>query len=573
MGTAANSGASLGPYLLHDILGEGAAGVVWRATKDGAPGEVALKLLRVEHLTPSRRRRVDREVRAVGRLCHPNVVPVKEHGRIDGVPYLAMELVDGPTLAARLRERRLSLQELSAVAVGVGRALEVAHRAGIVHRDVKPANVMLRKGMVRVEAIAMCDFGLAKLLDESGSPDPTTHEGAILGTPAYMAPEQGQGRVASTSADVYALGVVLFEAAAGRRPFEADSAVAYMIKHATAPVPSLAEWAAFLPEEGRRMIEACLKKEPGLRPGSAAEVARCFERWADALPPEGGPLGGGLRPRRRVVVSRRSATALSLAATLSLVVVALLGALQGPSVSKTTAAAELDGLALLWPSPNATRLGAGGARAEPAPSPLSPGSAPDGDPKRTIRLDGASVTEEKASSDSAPRAPAVSSRPPPTRAARRSRPTLPRRIPSAPVEQAAGASIAEPEAKPVAPATPSGAASVETVAAGSRLVPAASEPRQLGVAKLELRGGGSVARFESLLAARMDALGLCLSSEDGTVEVRLTIDFSGRADRIRVSGDGAREACLKSVLKTIRFPRPDVGMTELSFVLTRRVGV
>jgi tetratricopeptide (TPR) repeat protein len=221
----------IGRYRLLRILGIGASGVVYDALDPPLGRHVALKLLRpsADADETRRRERLVREGQAAARIAHPNVVTIYTVGAVGDRVYIAMELVDGPTLRGWLRAAPRSVREVATVLAQAGRGLQVAHRAGMVHRDFKPENVLVGSdGRVRVS-----DFGLARLDDEpvaaggSGSEHATvvtlTRTGALLGTPAYMAPEQLRGRPADTRSDAFAFAVTLHEALFGVRPFAGDS--------------------------------------------------------------------------------------------------------------------------------------------------------------------------------------------------------------------------------------------------------------------------------------------------------------------------------------------------------------
>ena len=216
-------GASIGRYLILEKLGEGGMGVVLAAYDPQLDRRVALKLLRAApgHLDDAMRERVLAEARALARVVHPNIVAVHDAGYDGDELFLVLELVEGATLRGWLEERRRTPREIRDVFVQAGRGLAAAHAAGLVHRDFKPDNVLVgRDGRVRV-----ADFGLARVIDVVGprpaaSADPTkTRTGALVGTPAYMAPEQHEGARVDARADQWAFCATLFEALHGTRPF------------------------------------------------------------------------------------------------------------------------------------------------------------------------------------------------------------------------------------------------------------------------------------------------------------------------------------------------------------------
>lgn len=262
-------------YEIIQSLGQGGTGGVFAAFDRKLGRRVALKILHSELTKRSGySRRFAREVRAIERIVHPNVVGILESGRdSDERAFIAMELVEGPSLGTYL-EASGPLPEpyFWGLVEGIAKALEAAHRLQIIHRDIKPDNVLIEGGIISPGRVLVCDFGLAKILEDASSSQLTTHEGAVMGTPAYMAPEQAQTGIVDARADVYSFGVVLYEAASGRRPFHADTALGFMMKHATALPTSLSE---VVPEASPAMVELidrCLAKDPRDRPQSMTEV-------------------------------------------------------------------------------------------------------------------------------------------------------------------------------------------------------------------------------------------------------------------------------------------------------------
>ena len=212
-------GARLGPYQLEVLLGEGGMGQVYRArdTRLGRP--VAIKLIRAERAQrPDFQIRFQREAQATAALNHPHICTLYDVGEQDGAPYLVMEYVEGQTLASRLREGPLPLDQLLRCAAEVSQALAVAHERGIIHRDLKPANLMLTAAGVKV-----LDFGLAKFTGVEAARMDATAAHTVLGTPAYMSPEQTRGEELDQRSDLFSFGCVLYEAATGVRPFRGSS--------------------------------------------------------------------------------------------------------------------------------------------------------------------------------------------------------------------------------------------------------------------------------------------------------------------------------------------------------------
>ena len=285
------------------LLAVGGMGEVWAARDLLLDRAVAVKVLGRALAGDGRAaERLRREARAAGRLEHPNIARVLDLGEHDGRPYLVMELLEGESLAARIdRAGPMPAAEAARVVAAVADALEAAHRAGVVHRDVKPGNVFLTSaGEVKV-----LDFGIA-----SAAGDAALTTGDLIGTAAYLAPERVLGHRATPAADIYALGVVLYELLAGHRPFEAGSEVELAMAHVNATPPPLGRAAPSAPPS---LVAACshaLAKDPSSRPSSAAAFAQLVRDpgvpspatlplpvgGAAAAPPVGcpGPVRGGV---------------------------------------------------------------------------------------------------------------------------------------------------------------------------------------------------------------------------------------------------------------------------------------
>jgi hypothetical protein len=256
-------------YRLDEIIASGGMGQVWRATDELLGRLVAIKVLHAGGLgggstgAEEFRERFRYEARNSAALSHPNIATVYDFGDDADHPYLVMELVEGQSLAQILAERgALPPEEVQSLLGQAALALQVAHNAGVVHRDVKPANIMVTpSGMVK-----LTDFGIARAAAGSG----LTRTGEVLGTPHYLAPEQAQGLPATAASDVYALGVVAHELLTGRRPFSGESMVATALAHVSQPPPELPD---SVPQPLRGTIMAALAKDPADRPGSAGELA------------------------------------------------------------------------------------------------------------------------------------------------------------------------------------------------------------------------------------------------------------------------------------------------------------
>jgi serine/threonine-protein kinase len=252
-------------------------GEVWEADDTVLGRRVAIKLLAEELAADSRAtRRFVREARATARLAHPNVARVYDFGRHGGVPFLVMELLEGETVAARLASGPFPPAEAARVAAAVADALDAAHRRGIVHRDVKPSNVMLTPG----GDVKVMDFGIAAAADETHS---TTGSG-LYATVAYVSPERVAGRPATPASDLYSLGAVLYELLCGRPPFTGGSPALVARAHLheqPEPVGRLAPW---VPARLAQACQVALAKGPARRPSSAAAFAT---RLRAAIPASG----------------------------------------------------------------------------------------------------------------------------------------------------------------------------------------------------------------------------------------------------------------------------------------------
>jgi serine/threonine-protein kinase len=256
-------------YRVGRLMGRGGMADVFEGVDERLGRPVAVKILRRPLLrNPDVRARFEQEARSAARLSHPNVVAVFDTGEDEGVPYLVMELLPGETLADHMADGPQDPDWMVRVAGDVLGALAAAHAAGVVHRDVKPGNILLgTDGCAKV-----ADFGIAKSAEAAAGPD-TTATGMLLGTPAYLAPERIDGQPATPRSDLYSLGVVLYEALAGRKPFEADTplGVANAIRHAD-PVP-LSSVRPDIEPSVAAAVERAMARDPVARFADAAEMA------------------------------------------------------------------------------------------------------------------------------------------------------------------------------------------------------------------------------------------------------------------------------------------------------------
>ena len=305
-----------GRYRLREVLGRGGMSVVWRADDDVLGREVAVKLLSAGLAgDPDHQRQIRDEARSVARLRHANVVAVYDYGEFTDrghtLSYVVMELVDGRTLADMLTAGRLPWKVATLIGAQVAAALAAAHADGIVHRDVKPGNVMVTGAGVK-----LVDFGISAAVGAFDGRD-----GQLVGTPAYLAPERIEGGPLRPATDVYALGLLMYLALAGEMPWRASTVTQMLKAHVyakPAPLPAIPG----LPPAVARLVSRCLAKGPADRP-SAIEVSETLGEIAGlpssalmrsaAAPTVTLPVSGRRRPGRAVLVAAGAVTGLVIA--------------------------------------------------------------------------------------------------------------------------------------------------------------------------------------------------------------------------------------------------------------------
>jgi len=318
-------GARLGPYEIQSAIGAGGMGEVYKAKDTRLDRIVAIKVL-PSHVSddPALRERFEREARTVAALNHSHICTLHDVGSHEGVDYLVLEYLEGQTLADRLTKGALPLDQALAIAIQIADALATAHRAGVVHRDLKPGNIMLvRKGgpsrlrdasagQAGPPDVKLLDFGLAKMTPTvvaasglSVAPtgmSPVTIQGAILGTLQYMSPEQIEGQEADARSDIFAFGCVLYEMLTGRKAFEGKTQASLIAAIMTAEPPSLSTMVPIAPPTLDRVLKVCLAKEADDRWQTARDLLREL-RWVADGAPEAmiGPVTAPARSRRRTV--------------------------------------------------------------------------------------------------------------------------------------------------------------------------------------------------------------------------------------------------------------------------------
>ncbi len=309
-----HAGTAVGPYQIVRQLGAGGMGVVWLAEDTRLQRKVALKTVKgADADTTEGRQRLMREARAAATLNHPNIATVHDVLDVDGQVVVVFEYVEGDTLATRLQRGPLTVAEAVEITWQLADALAAAHAQGVIHRDLKPSNVVLSPdGRAKV-----LDFGIARLVpvgaDMSASV-PGTIGGGLVGTPGYAAPEQYLSRNVDGRADLYALGVMLFEMIAGRRPFPGSDAIQLATAVIRDDAPKLTSRGLWVPPQLAQLVERLLEREPSRRPASGEEVLIELSPIRDT---ESSPLA-----RRTVLLRQKVPTSTLVVAALTLAVVA-----------------------------------------------------------------------------------------------------------------------------------------------------------------------------------------------------------------------------------------------------------
>ncbi len=340
------TGKQLGPFRIVSPLGEGGMAAVYKAYQPGTDRYVALKVLPSFYAAdPQYVERFTREAHLIAGLEHPHILPIYDFGKAAGYTYLAMRLVEGGTLTQLMQRGAVPLAAQRQILVEVGDALDYAHAHGVIHRDIKPGNILLDGH----GHCLLADFGLAKVVVGTAH---LTGSGALMGTPAYMSPEQCLGEAIDARSDVYALGVVLFEMATGQAPYSAETPVGVILKHVHDPLPQPRALNPALPEAVERVLLKALAKNRDDRYPSAGELARAFraatahlQRTAAATGPVNLPAGPHtLSPRQILEAFSGMAAGWALGAAIALSPWAIRGNLSLLSVIGWS----IGGLATAW---------------------------------------------------------------------------------------------------------------------------------------------------------------------------------------------------------------------------------
>src|SRR5574337_1017744 len=290
-------GKTLGPYRVLEQIGVGGMATVYKAYQPSMDRDVAIKIL-PHYLSQDAEfaQRFQRDAHAIARLEHAHILPVYDYGESDGITYIAMRYVQAGTLRERIARGPLPLDEINRLVGQIGSALDYAHRLGIIHRDVKPSNVLIDdQGNTY-----LTDFGLARMMESSQQ---LTASGVGVGTPAYMSPEQGQGVKVDHRSDIYSLGVVLYEMVTGHVPYEAETPMGVVLKHISDPLPLPRKLAPNVPEGVEKVILRALAKDPVHRFQTAGEMVEALSiavrRAAPAEPARPAAVEAALAERPR----------------------------------------------------------------------------------------------------------------------------------------------------------------------------------------------------------------------------------------------------------------------------------
>ncbi|MEQ8278009.1 MAG: serine/threonine-protein kinase [Deltaproteobacteria bacterium] len=580
-----------GKLRLDKLLGAGASGAVYRAHHLALDKPVAIKVLHATHnLDPNLVGRFKAEARAASRLDHPNSIRILDFGEDgdDRLLYIAMEFVDGEDLQSLLeREPRLESWRIAAIMVQTVGALAVAHDQGVVHRDLKPGNIMLireeAEDGVR-EVVKVCDFGLAKILDVN--PDeltngPLTKQGVIFGTPTYMAPEQASGEKVDGRADMYAAGVIMFRMATGEAPFKADNTTGLLMKHIMEPAPKVLTVAPTVDPELAAIIDRCLLKDPDDRYASMHDLLHAIRPIAARAPIDATPLIASALPRgRSVTMGPPATTAESVDVTVS----------SAGAVPLAEPAPANRGLTMIALAGTLLLLGVGAAFAfvvldrEPVTTELADLKPPNdtepeppAKPVAVLPPRDAGVAPRDAGVEPPPPPPPPKKAPPKKRAPTKKSPPPPPPPPH-PVE---------PPPPPAVKPSPPPPAKIDTPvkidpAPPVKIIPPPPSKPKLGdnfrmsakLSNIDVSGGLSKNRTTVAVERTMGDITKCLRKAiaelgeptSGVLTVKGKISVRGRYENVTVTSPlRAANECVREVVRDIHPPKPDTGAAYLTF--------
>jgi serine/threonine protein kinase len=258
-----------GEYTILEEVGRGGMATVYKGQQNSINRIVAVKVLPPHFLhDPGFLERFEREVEVIAKLEHPHILPIYDYGESDGIPFIVMRFLGGGSMAEMVRKGPPKLDDLEKPFSQIAQALDYAHRQGIIHRDLKPGNIMMDEH----GNAYLSDFGIARVMgsDLTGS--------AIIGTPAYMSPEQAQGLSIDGRSDIYALGVVLFELITGREPYQAETPMGLLLKHINETIPPIRSFRSDVPPSVEEVVNKSTEKDPDGRYASANEMAKAYSQ-------------------------------------------------------------------------------------------------------------------------------------------------------------------------------------------------------------------------------------------------------------------------------------------------------
>ena len=288
----------IGRYEVKGELGRGGMATVYRAYDPSFEREVAIKVLPREFLhDPQFHDRFKREIKTIAALEHPAIVPVYDVGEDDGVPYFVMRYMTGGSLSNWITKGKFSIGDAARIIERISSALAYAHKRGVIHRDLKPDNILFDQNGEPF----ISDFGVAKF----GTSTTNLTGGNVIGTPAYMSPEQAQGEKLDGRSDIYGLGVIIFQMLSGKQPYNADTPMGVVVKHLTEPVPEILKVSPDLPSETDVVIKTAMAKDPEQRYPTATHLSKAFNQVARGEP----AAVTGVTPSKGVAPAKAKATA------------------------------------------------------------------------------------------------------------------------------------------------------------------------------------------------------------------------------------------------------------------------